>query len=86
VTKLHKAHFDLLVTFDDQSYIPERRLFDIPSFEEMKQESSMLKYLKVSAYLKNRSGVNDKFSIIKFILLAYMYRPPFRMAEYALMT
>jgi hypothetical protein len=49
VTKLHKAHFDLLVTFDDQSYIPDRRLADIPSFEELKKESSMLMFLKVSS-------------------------------------
>jgi hypothetical protein len=49
VTKLHKAHFDLLVTFDDQSYFPDRRLADIPSFEELKKESSMLMFLKVSS-------------------------------------
>lgn len=48
VTKLHKAHFDLLVAFDDKSYVPERRLSDILSFVEIRRESSMLKFLKAA--------------------------------------
>jgi hypothetical protein len=50
VTKLHKIHFDLLVTFDNKSISPKRKLSDIPSFDELKKESSMLKFLKVSYY------------------------------------
>ena len=48
VTKLHQTHFDLYVKFVERKSKGAKKLSQIPSFEEIHKESTLLKFLKVS--------------------------------------
>jgi len=47
VTALHRIHFDLYIAFIDRMHRSEKKLSNIPSFEELSKESALLKFLKV---------------------------------------
>ncbi len=47
VTDLHRIHFNLHVDYADRSFDEGKKLTTIPSFEELRFESPMMKFLKV---------------------------------------
>ncbi len=53
VTDLHRTHFYLHVDFADRSFDDSKKLTRIPTFDELNQESPMMKFLKVRALMRN---------------------------------
>ncbi len=48
VTDLHRTHFFLHIDYADRTYDETKKLTVIPTFEELNQESPMMKFLKVA--------------------------------------
>ena len=48
VTDLHRIHFNLHVDYADRSFDETKKLTAIPTFDELKYESPLMKFLKVS--------------------------------------
>ena len=47
VTSLHQIHFELYIKFADRTNKSERKLSEVPSFDEIHKESALLRFLKV---------------------------------------
>jgi hypothetical protein len=52
IKNLHKTHFDLLVKFEDrENSFQKKKLSVIPTFDEVQNESPLLKFLKVNSFI-----------------------------------
>ena len=75
VTDLHRIHFNLHLDFADRSFDESKKLTSIPSFDQVRQESPLLKFLKVSnmPLNVNRHGGCNYVFIISFFNIIFLF-------------